>query len=199
MDKKIREFLISNVESSLSNIGYALRILLTDEDTSENSIKTAVPPAVPTLKQIEAEEKKAEGEETIKAEKPVSPKSKRSQGTKSAKATEEAKKEVEEEKAPETAEVVKPEAEQKEETKAEAPVAVTAPETPVKEEKSKEELLKALKDDMTALALKGKGDAIQKGLADYSIRKISEVKTEDYDDFRTRVYYYAGELEVENA
>ena len=199
MDKKIREFLISNVESSLSNIGYALRILLSDEDTSENSFKTAVPPAVTALKQIEAEEKKAEGEETIKAEKPAPAKAKKSQGTKSAKATEEAKKEAEEEKPVETAEAVKPEAEHKEEAKGEAPQEATAPEAPVKEEKSKEELLKALKDDMTALALKGKGDAIQKGLADYSIRKISEVKTEDYDDFRTRVYYYAGELEVENA
>ena len=198
MDKKIREFLISNVESSLSNIGYALRILLSDEDTSGNSCETAVPPAVSALKQIEAEEKKTEEEEP-KSEKPASAKAKRNQGTKSAKAAEEAKKEAEEEKPIETAEAVKPEAEHKEEAKAEAPQKATAPEAPGKEEKSKEELLKALKDDMTALALKGKGDAIQKGLADYSIRKISEVKTEDYDDFRTRVYYYAGELEVENA
>ena len=81
-----------------------------------------------------------------------------------------------------------------------APIEEEKPQSVKTEVKEDEETIrKKLKDDMTALALKEKGFAIQKGLADYKVSRISEVPVNDIDDFRTRVYYYAGELEVANA
>ena len=86
------------------------------------------------------------------------------------------------------------------ETEGPAPGEEEKPQSVKTEVKEDEETIrKKLKDDMTALALKEKGFAIQKGLADYKVSRISEVPVNDIDDFRTRVYYYAGELEVANA
>ncbi len=226
MDRKVKEFLISKLTTSFSDIGYVLSILLSENDGTaekDRSFREECSPedrtgildgivhdAAESMKRLTAStettaHKQIEDGKTAeepKTEKPASTKTKRSQGSKAAKAAAEEKKEETkaEENAPHTA--ATPEAEEKKENvtvteaTADTPSPVSTPET---ETKSAEDLLKALKDDMTALALRGKGNAIQKGLADYGIRKISEVKTEDYDDFRTRVYYYADELEVQDA
>ncbi len=225
MDRKVKEFLISKLTTSFSDIGYVLSILLSENDGTaekDRSFREECSPedrtgildgivhdAAESMKRLMTSSETAQNQieegntvEEPKAEKPASAKTKRSQGSKAAKAAAEEKKEETkaEENAPHTA--ATPEAEEKKENvtvteaTADTPSPVSTPET---ETKSAEDLLKALKDDMTALALRGKGNAIQKGLADYGIRKISEVKTEDYDDFRTRVYYYADELEVQDA
>lgn len=57
---------------------------------------------------------------------------------------------------------------------------------------------------MTELSRKGKGKVIQDVLSnDFNVTKLSDVKEDDYDDFVTRVLYYAGEtdefVEVDNA
>lgn len=57
---------------------------------------------------------------------------------------------------------------------------------------------------MTELSRKGKGKVIQDVLSkDFNVTKLSDVNEDDYDDFVTRVLYYAGEtdefVEVDNA
>lgn len=57
---------------------------------------------------------------------------------------------------------------------------------------------------MTELSRKGKGKVIQDVLSkDFNVTKLSDVNEDDYDDFVTRVLYYAGETdafeEVDNA
>lgn len=57
---------------------------------------------------------------------------------------------------------------------------------------------------MMELSRKGKGKVIQDVLSnDFNVTKLSDVKEDDYDDFVTRVLYYAGEtdefVEVDNA
>ncbi len=68
----------------------------------------------------------------------------------------------------------------------------------VKEEK-KELSFQDFRTEMTNITRKGKGDIVQKVLEDYGVKKLSEIKKEDYDDVLTRVLYFAGELEVVDA
>lgn len=68
------------------------------------------------------------------------------------------------------------------------------------EEAEKKELsFQDFRTEMTNVTKRGKGDIVQKVLADFGVKKLSEVKKEDYDDVLTRVLYFAGELEVVDA
>lgn len=113
--------------------------------------------------------------------------------------------EVKEEK-PTTNNVEKPETKKVE---VEEPKAESA-EIKAKKEESKPEAPKhkttivEVRKIMTELSRKGKGKVIQDVLSnDFNVTKLSDVKEDDYDDFVTRVLYYAGEtdefMEVDNA
>lgn len=68
------------------------------------------------------------------------------------------------------------------------------------EEVEKKELsFQDFRTEMTNVTKRGKGDIVQKVLADFGVKKLSEVKKEDYDDVLARVLYFAGELEVVDA
>lgn len=90
------------------------------------------------------------------------------------------------------------------------PKQVEAPKAEATEEKAKKEEPKhkttivEVRKIMTELSRKGKGKVIQDVLSnDFNVTKLSDVKEDDYDDFVTRVLYYAGEtdefMEVDNA
>ncbi len=92
---------------------------------------------------------------------------------------------------------------------AEAPV-ITNETEKVKKEETKPEAPKhkttivEVRKIMTELSRKGKGKVIQDVLSkDFNVTKLSDIKEEDYDDFVTRVLYYADEkdafVEVDNA
>ncbi len=89
---------------------------------------------------------------------------------------------------PETREELEPMPQKAEETKEKA-------ETVEKKELSFQDF----RTEMTDVTKRGKGDIVQKVLADFGVKKLSEVKKEDYDDVLTRVLYFAGELEVVDA
>lgn len=83
---------------------------------------------------------------------------------------------------------------------------VTAVEEPKEPEEEKPETAERkelsfqdFRTEMTNVTKRGKGDIVQKVLADFGVKKLSEVKKEDYDDVLTRVLYFAGELEVVDA
>lgn len=65
-------------------------------------------------------------------------------------------------------------------------------------EEKKELSFQDFRTEMTNVTRKGKGDIVQKVLADFGAKKLSDIKKEDYDDVLTRVLYFAGELEVED-
>lgn len=235
MDKNIRDFLISKLTTSFSDIGYVLSILLSEIDgTAEKDRSFKEPNVLEDRTRIldgivhdAAESVKRLSDSSEKAvDSTAQKKTRKTSGTKTAKPAE---KEVTEKKAEDTAVDEKTDpgtitektevstvTEKAEKHREEAPVEQPQSEAdkaegPAQEEEEKpqsinkevkedeETIRKKLKDDMTALALREKGFAIQKGLADYKVSRISEVNINDIDDFRTRVYYYAGELEVQDA
>lgn len=81
------------------------------------------------------------------------------------------------------------------------PMPQKAEETKEKAEtvEKKELSFQDFRTEMTDVTKRGKGDIVQKVLADFGVKKLSEVKKEDYDDVLTRVLYFAGELEVVDA
>ncbi len=207
MDKNVRDFLINMIASSFSDIGYALRILLGDENTDRDSIISKVEKADDRVKTLQAlADKRAEEKINIKtpSDEPVS---KDKKGPETHKKTETGEEKKEEE-IP-LQESAKPLI--KEETHEESP----AEEVTVNENKTKEGAVKPeapkhkttiveVRKIMTELSRKGKGKVIQDVLSkDFNVTKLSDVKEDDYDDFVTRVLYYAGEtdefVEVDNA
>ncbi len=74
----------------------------------------------------------------------------------------------------------------------------TVPEKAKEIEEKKELSFQDFRTEMTNVTRKGKGDIVQKVLADFGAKKLSDIKKEDYDDVLTRVLYFAGELEVED-
>ena len=194
MDKRVRDFLINMIATSFSDIGYALRILLGDENGNEtNSVIRQAETADDKVQFLRAlADKAAESSNTINTpQSEEKPKAKRTKSVKTEKTGEVAKEEapVTEEKPETTPEVSAPAVEEK---KAEGPAKVEEP-------KHKTTLIDVRKI-MTDLTKRGKGDIIQKVLIeDFKVSKLSDVKEEDYDDFVARVQYYADELEVENA
>ncbi len=85
--------------------------------------------------------------------------------------------------------------------KEQTPTPQKAEETKEKTEtvEKKELSFQDFRTEMTDVTKRGKGDIVQKVLADFGVKKLSEVKKEDYDDVLTRVLYFAGELEVVDA
>ena len=196
MDKRVRDFLINMIATSFSDIGYALRILLGDENGNEtNSVIRQAETADDKVQFLRAlADKAAETESSNTINTPQSeekPKTKRAKAVKVEKTEEVAKEEapVTEEKPETTPENSAPSAEV---AKAEGPAKV--------EEPTHKTTLIDVRKIMTDLTKRGKGDIIQKVLIeDFKVSKLSDVKEDDYDDFVARVQYYADELEVENA
>ena len=207
MDKNVRDFLINMIASSFSDIGYALRILLGDENTDRDSIISKVEKADDRVKALKTLADKRAVEKiniTTPSDEPVSKDKKEPEKHKKTETGEEKK----EEEIP-FQESAKPLI--KEETHEEAP----AEEVSVTEDMTKEEAVKPrapkhkttiveVRKIMTELSRKGKGKVIQDVLSkDFNVTKLSDVKVDDYDDFVTRVLYYAGEtgefVEVDNA
>ena len=221
MEKNVRDFLINMVATSFSDIGYAMRILLGDGNTTENEAlirkaesaddriqflkaladkaseeeeKTA---GAETTPQSEAKEEKTEEKprakrKAAKAEKPVEAKEKEAEPVANEKADAET---------PEAAATAAPAAEVAAGTPSEAPapeVKAEEPQKPAEEPKHKTTLTEVRKM-MTDLSRRGKGAVVQKVLADFKVTKLSDVKEDDYDDFITKVLYFADELEAVNA
>lgn len=209
MDKQVRDFLINMIASSFSDIGYALRILLGDGNTETDSIISKVEKADDKVKELKAlADKRAEEKSNINtpSDEPVSKDEEKPKARKKAEVTSEQKEkeyprqeredsvndeETHEEATASTEEVpATVDKAKKEETKPEAP-------------KHKTTIVEVRKI-MTELSRKGKGKVIQDVLSnDFNVTKLSDVKEDDYDDFVTRVLYYAGEtdefVEVDNA
>ncbi len=218
MEKNVRDFLINMVATSFSDIGYALRILLGDGNTTENEalIRKAesADDRIQFLKAL-ADKASEEKENTTIVDNPNSeareekteekPRAKR----KAAKADKPAEAPHQE---AETVTAETPRAE-KAVTPAEPTTevaAVTTAEVPSAEvkteesQKPKEEpkhktTLPEVRKMMTDISRRGKGAVVQKVLADFKVTKLSDVNEDDYDDFITRVLYFADELEEKDA
>lgn len=189
MDKTVRDFLINMVASSFSDIGYALRILLGNENTDKDSIISKVERAddrVKALKAIADKTAEERSNNNLSAE-----------SVSSVKEMPEAEKETEQEESPVC------------EDSHEGALAKSGESTKIKEETKPEApkhktTIVEVRKIMTELSRKGKGKVIQDVLSkDFNVTKLSDIKEEDYDDFVTRVLYYADEkdafVEVENA
>ena len=179
MDKNVRDFLINMVSQSFSDIGYALRILLGDGVVAESeAIISRAENAGGRVKALKAIADKTAEEKSVNTPS-NEPGDKR-----------------EDKAIDETAEPIRSEEPL---PGAEAPSALPA------EEKAKHKTtIVDVRKIMTELSRKGKGKVIQDVLSkDFSVTKLSDVKEDDYDDFITRVLYYAGEtdefVEVDNA
>ncbi len=197
MDKRVRDFLINMIATSFSDIGYALRILLGDENGTEtdSAIKRAetADDKVQFLKALadKAAETESSNNTINTPQSEEKPKAKRAKAVKAEKIEEGAKEEapISEEKQESRAEVSTPTLG---EAKTEGPAK--------KEEPRRRTTLIDVRKIMTDLTKRGKGDIIQNVLTkDFKVSKLSDVQEEDYDDFVARVQYYADELEVEHA
>ena len=220
MEKNVRDFLINMVATSFSDIGYALRILLGDGNTTENEAiirkaesaddriqflkaladkaseeeekTTTVENPNSEANESKAEEKPRAKRKAAKAEKPVEAKEKEAEAIITEKTNAET---------PEAATPAAPVAQETEVTPAEAPqteVKAEEPQKPAEESKHKTTLTEVRKM-MTDLSRRGKGAVVQKVLADFKVTKLSDVNEDDYDDFITKVLYFADELEAVNA
>lgn len=204
MDKQVRDFLINMIASSFSDIGYALRILLGDGNTETDSIISKVEKADDRVKELKAlADKRAEEKSNIStpSDESVSKDEEKPEARKKAEVTSEQKEK--ENPLQESEDSVNDEETHEE-------VSASIEEAPVTVEKAKPEPPKhkttivEVRKIMTELSRKGKGKVIQDVLSkDFNVTKLSDVKEDDYDDFVTRVLYYAGEtdefVEVDNA
>ncbi len=204
MDKQVRDFLINMIASSFSDIGYALRILLGDGNTETDSIISKVEKADDRVKELKAlADKRTEEKSNINtpSDEPVSKDEEKPKARKKAEVTSEQKEK--EYPLQESKDSVTEEETHKEVSASTEEVLSTVEETKPEAPKHKTTIVEVRKI-MTELSRKGKGKVIQDVLSkDFNVTKLSDVKEDDYDDFVTRVLYYAGEtdefVEVDNA
>ena len=221
MEKNVRDFLINMVATSFSDIGYALRILLGDGNTTENEalIRKAesADDRIQFLKAL-ADKASEEEEKTVNTETSTQseakdekaeekPRAKR-KAAKAEKPVEAPQKEVEPDvnektdaETPEATASTAPVAQKTATTPSEAPTTEVKAEEPQKsaEEQKHKTTLTEVRKMMTDLSRRGKGAVVQKVLADFKVTKLSDVNEDDYDDFITKVLYFADELEAVNA
>ncbi len=204
MDKQVRDFLINMIASSFSDIGYALRILLGDGKTETDSIISKIEKADDRVKELRAlADKRAEEKSNINtpSDEPVKEDKEKSKARKKAEVTSEQKEK--EKPLQESEETVTVEGTHKDAPPSTEEVSANVEETKPEAPKHKTTIVEVRKI-MTELSRKGKGKVIQDVLSkDFNVTKLSDVKEDDYDDFVTRVLYYAGEtdefVEVDNA
>ena len=204
MDKQVRDFLINMIASSFSDIGYALRILLGDENTDRDSIISKVEKADDRVKALKAlADKRAEEKSNINT--PSDEPAKEDKEKPKAIKKTEAKVEKEEKENPlQESEVLVTEEKSHEEAQASTEDVPTTVEKAKPAEPKHKTTIVEVRKIMTELSRKGKGKVIQDVLSkDFNVTKLSDVNEDDYDDFVTRVLYYAGEtdefVEVDNA